>query len=95
MALKAEDVLAIVNEKIKNPVTQEQVTTAVNEYLKENGISFDGVLIRKDAAFEYLLEKTSNFNFDTSHEDIQLTEENFVYEDEKITETEDMVDDDE
>lgn len=27
MALKAEDVLAIVNEKIKNPVTQEQQIT--------------------------------------------------------------------
>jgi hypothetical protein len=39
MALKAEDVLAIVNEKIKNPVTQEQVTTAVNEYLKENPVT--------------------------------------------------------
>lgn len=38
MALKAEDVLAIVNEK-KNPVTQEQVTTAVNEYLKENQVT--------------------------------------------------------
>ena len=39
MALKAEDVLAIVNEKIKNPVTQAQVTTAVNEYLKENPVT--------------------------------------------------------
>lgn len=39
MALKAEDVLAIVNEKIKNLVTQEQVTTAVNEYLKENPVT--------------------------------------------------------
>lgn len=39
MALKAEDVLAIVNEKIKNFVTQEQVTTAVNEYLKENPVT--------------------------------------------------------
>lgn len=39
MALKAEDVLAIVNEKIKNPVAQEQVTTAVNEYLKENPVT--------------------------------------------------------
>lgn len=39
MALKAEDVLAIVNEKIKNSVTQEQVTTAVNEYLKENPVT--------------------------------------------------------
>lgn len=39
MALKAEDVLAIVNEKIKNPVTQEQVTTAVNAYLKENPVT--------------------------------------------------------
>lgn len=39
MALKAEDVLAIVNEKIKNPVTQEQVTTAVLEYLKENPVT--------------------------------------------------------
>lgn len=39
MALKAEDVLAIVNEKIKNPVTREQVTTAVNEYLKENPVT--------------------------------------------------------
>lgn len=79
-------------EKIAIPLS---ISETDNEYLKENGISFDGVLIRKDAAFEYLLEKTSNFNFDTSHEDIQLTEENFVYEDEKITETEDMVDDDE
>lgn len=39
MALKVEDVLAIVNEKIKNTVTQEQVTTAVNEYLKENPVT--------------------------------------------------------
>lgn len=39
MALKAEDVLAIVNEKIKNTVTQEQLTTAVNEYLKENPVT--------------------------------------------------------
>lgn len=39
MALKAEDVLAIVNKKIKNSVTQEQVTTAVNEYLKENPVT--------------------------------------------------------
>lgn len=39
MALKSEDVLAIVNEKIKNSVTQEQVTTAVNEYLKENPVT--------------------------------------------------------
>lgn len=39
MALKAEDVLAIVSKKIKNPVTQEQVTTAVNEYLKENPVT--------------------------------------------------------
>lgn len=39
MALKAEDVLVIVNEKIKNTVTQEQVTTAVNEYLKENPVT--------------------------------------------------------
>lgn len=39
MALKAEDVFAIVNEKIKNPVTQEWVTTAVNEYLKENPVT--------------------------------------------------------
>lgn len=39
MALKAEDVLAIVNEKIKNPVTQEQVSTAVNAYLKENPVT--------------------------------------------------------
>lgn len=39
MALKAEDVFAIVNEKIKNPVTQEQVKTAVNEYLKENPVT--------------------------------------------------------
>lgn len=39
MTLKAEDVLAIVNEKIKKPVTQEQVTTAVNAYLKENPVT--------------------------------------------------------
>ena len=39
MALKAEDVLAIVNEKIKNPVTQEQVTIAVNAYMKENPVT--------------------------------------------------------
>lgn len=39
MALKAEEVLAIVNEKIKNPVSQEQVSTAVNDYLKENPVT--------------------------------------------------------
>lgn len=39
MALKAEDVLAIVNKKIKNPVTQEQVSAAVSEYLKENPVT--------------------------------------------------------
>lgn len=64
-------------------------------YLKENGISFEDVLVRKDSAFKYLLDKTSKFNFGTNLDDIQISEEKFVYEDEKLTETEDMTDDDE
>ena len=64
-------------------------------YLKEKGINFDDVLVRKDSVFEYLLDKTSGFNFNTNREDVQISEEEFVYEDEKVTETEDMVDDDE
>ena len=64
-------------------------------YLKEKGINFDDVLVRKDSVFEYLLDKTSGFNFNTNREDVQISEEEFVYEDEKVKETEDMVDDDE
>jgi len=65
------------------------------KYLEENGINFDGVLVRKDTAFDYLLEKTSEFSLNTNSDDIQIIEEQFVYEDEKINETEDMAEDDE
>lgn len=79
-------------EKIATPLS---ISETDDKYLKANGISFDGVIVRKDSAFEYLLEKTNAFSFDTSHDEILITEEKYVYEDEKITETEDMTDDDE
>jgi hypothetical protein len=77
-------------EKIAIPLS---ISETDNEFLKSNGMYFEDVLVRKDEAFEYLSEKTSGFNFDTGHDDIQITEEKFVYEDEKIAETEDMTDD--
>ncbi len=65
------------------------------EYLCDNGIEFEEAIVREDKNFEYLLMKTDEFRFDTDSEDIQLNEEQFVYEDEKISETEDMTDDEE
>ena len=38
-----------------------------NAYLQSKGISFDGVLVRKNAAFDYLLEKSNKFAFGTKH----------------------------
>lgn len=79
-------------ERIAIPLS---ISETDDMYLKQNGIIFDDVLVRNDSAFKYLLDKTSGFNFDTNHEDILITEEAFVYEDEKVSETEDMTDDDE
>lgn len=79
-------------EKVAVPLS---ISETDDEFLRKNGICFDDVLVRKDSAFEYLLEKTKSFNFDKSSDDIQIKEEKFVYEDEKMAETEDMSDDDE
>jgi hypothetical protein len=87
-------------ESIKNKKYGEKVAVplSISEtddwYLRNHGICFDDVLVRKDSAFEYLLKKASEFNFNTEDEDIQMDEEEFVYEDEKIAETEDMENDD-
>lgn len=77
-------------EKVAIPLSLSETD---DEYLKNNQICFDGVIVRKDSAFEYLLEKTSGFSFNTENEDVQITNEKFVYEDEKVAETEDMNDD--
>lgn len=79
-------------EKIAIPLSLSETD---DMYLKSHGMCFDGVIVRKDSSFEYLLEKTKEFNFNMNHEDIPIIEEKFVYEDEKITETEDMSEDDE
>lgn len=87
-------------ESIKNKKYGEKVAVplSISEtddwYLRNHGICFDDVLVRKDSAFEYLLKKASEFNFNTEDEDIQMDEEEFVYEDEKIAETEDTENDD-
>ena len=89
------------SESIKNKKYGERVVVPLsisetdNIFLRNNGMCFDDVLIRKDLAFEYLLEKTSNFDFSKCVDDIQLKEEEFLYEDEKRVETEDMSDDNE
>lgn len=63
------------------------------DYLRENDMIFDDVLIRDDNCFEYLLEKTKDFKFDIEQNEIQLENEMAIYEDEKLLETEDVSED--
>ena len=59
------------------------------EILKENGFVFEDVLVRRDDVFEYLNEKTLNFRFQQEQTEIEIEDENAVFEDERIVETED------
>lgn len=57
--------------------------------MKENGFVFEDVLVRRDDVFEYLNEKTLNFRFQQEQTEIEIEDENAVFEDERIVETED------
>lgn len=62
-----------------------------DEYLRNNKLCFDEVIVRNDEVFEYLNEKTSTFNFHIENDDIQLENENEIYEDERVMESEDTI----
>ena len=59
------------------------------QVLKEKGLVFNDVLIRKDDVFEYLNEKTANFRFHQEQADVEIEDEKAVYEDERILGNED------
>ena len=46
-------------------------------------------MVRRDDVFEYLNEKTLNFRFQQEQIEIEIEDENAVFEDERIVETED------
>lgn len=79
----------------KRVVVPLSIAVTDAEYLKQNGIIFEDVLVRSDEVFEYLVEKTENFKFDFEQDDIDLEDERVVYEDERVKETEDVADDEE
>jgi len=55
-------------------------------YLEQNGIGFENVLIREDEYFEYLVEKTQDFEF-THPNDYKVEEETTIPNDEKAQES--------
>ena len=79
-------------KKVVQPLSISETDAA---FLKEKGLVFEEVLIRKDNVFEYLNEKTSNFRFHQEQTDIEVEDENAVFEDERIVESEDVIIEDE
>lgn len=73
-------------KKVVQPLSISETDAA---FLKENGFVFEDVLVRRDDVFEYLNEKTLNFRFQQEQTDIEIEDENAVFEDERIVETED------
>ena len=57
-------------------------------FLKKHGMQMEDVLVREDNAFEYLLEKTIDFNVKYEAEELHMEMEPIVYEDERIADTE-------
>ena len=72
--------------KVVQPLSISETDAA---FLKENGFVFEDVLVRRDDVFEYLNEKTLNFRFQQEQTEIEIEDENAVFEDERIVETED------
>ncbi|MGN0424008.1 MAG: hypothetical protein ACI4FY_01705 [Acetatifactor sp.] len=56
------------------------------KFLAMNQIHFENVIVRRDGAFQYLLEKTANFRFDLEQDDIQLESEHEIFADERTME---------
>ena len=75
--------------KVVQPLSISETDAA---FLKSKGLVFEGVLVRKDEAFEYLNKKTSKFNFEEEQTDMEIEDENAVFEDERIIETEEITD---
>ena len=73
-------------KKVVQPLSISETDAA---FLKENGFVFEDVLVRRDDVFEYLNEKTLNFRFQQEQTEIEIEDENAVFEDERIVETED------
>ncbi len=73
-------------KKVVQPLSISETDAA---FLQGKGLVFDNVLIRKDDAFEYLNEKTLNFKFQQEQTDIEVEDENAVFEDERILESDD------
>ena len=73
-------------KKVVQPLSISETDAA---FLKEKGLVFNDVLIRKDDVFEYLNEKTANFRFHQEQADVEIEDEKAVYEDERILGNED------
>lgn len=58
------------------------------KYLKEYGIEFEEVLVRDDEHFEYLLTASAEFDYTSEQKNIEIEDENAVFEDEKVAEAE-------
>lgn len=78
----------------KKVVVPLAVSVTDAAYLRNNQMSFEDVIVRRDDVFDYLAEKTLSFKFYIDQDDIQLENDRVVYEDERVMETEDVQDED-